>query len=1106
MRRLWPKALILCLGISAALADQPVPVFELSVGSTAKLFVPSGTLQTLKLIPRSAEALELTIEQDAPDLQVSVIGPDKNLIRTARTRTAHKFLLSFPVATPGLLFLQIQSHAPNRGDEDGFITVEAEAVRKLDLDTRTEAEDAYLKAQEQRSAADVGSLQRSIELVRNARETWQTVGDLRGQVLALESEGDAWLARSKYQRALGAYARAEQLLGDDTPELKSVINGESRVYLEWWKSTPATELAARALKLSRAHHDIASEAEALANRAEGLYLVTRDDAASQDLDTALALIENLGQTRLKARIFRCKAWIEEDRGHLTRASFFMERSDELFRQSGEHRESLNSLSDIATMSGMQGDHYTAMLRHSNLAQLLRKSGDLAGTAFSLDNLGTDYSELNRDEDAIRYYLSAESIFARIDHASGRLTSMGHLCVTEIRLKRPRSALRYCSASRALAREIGDPKREAIAEWRMAKAYLALGRVHSAVEGFGRAASISQEVKDARFQALSLVDMGTALEELGDREAAKKLYRQAEALSKEAEDPGGQVEARFHLAELETALGRPGDAKEVLSGTLQLIEVQRSLVADDKLRSSYFASAKKSYELYIQLLMDESRKNPAQGWDRAALEVSEASHSRSLLDELISSGGRNEPKGNQVVRADLLKTHSEIERLYDQRLELMLEGDGGLLSENAQNLAHALDEYDRATDALDSPEHQPATGKPLSVPALVEKSRQSRRVYLEYALGNKESFAWIMDRGAIESHVLPGRQQIARAVRRWKSLVESRTMRPGEQFSAYTERVAAADKALPAVSSSLSCMLFGTFLTGEMTDLVIVPDDLLEGLSFPALPVRGCEKGNFPPVIEAHTVMYTPSLSVYFAASSSHTERQFKGEIALLADPVFDASDSRVKFGRKENPGNSNRATSDPAATLPRLSGTRAEALSIAALFPPDQVELKLDFSASLATLLRGDMSGYRIWHLATHGIADPGTSDFSGLVLSRVDPRGTPVYGYLHSRDIAQLKIDADLVVLSSCSSSIGTVTGEDGASGITYAFLHSGVKRVVSTLWNVDDDASRDLMLSFYRHLTIDHQEPERALKEAQSNLLHHSRFANPYFWAGYALTASAQ
>jgi len=600
-------------------------------------------------------------------------------------------------------------------------------------------------------------------------------------------------------------------------------------------------------------------------------------------------------------------------------------------------------------------------------------------------------------------------------------------------------------------------------------------------------------------------MGITLERLRRQVAAYELYRQAEDLSKQAEDPGGEIEARFRLANIDDALGRKAEAKEVLNGTLQLIESQRSMVADEKLKSSYFASAKKSYELFIRLLMDESRINPGQGWDTAALAMSEASRARSLFDSITSSQKGEERDSSKVVSADLVKIHSEVERLYDERLRLTLEGNKGSLSENARSLVRTLADYDRVSDALNLVEHQPAIGKPLSISSLLEKTRQSDRAYIEYALGEKESFVWIIDRGVIESHFLPGRQQIAKAVRRWTSLVETRATLPSESFSSYSRLVLRADKELPAVSASLSCMLLGNFVKFGMKDLVIVPDDILQTLSFSALAVRGCEKGRHPPVIESHTVTYTPSLSIYFAANGRRTIRPFKGAIALIADPVFDASDSRVKAGQRRRSKWAEQE-SDPPAVLSRLAGTRAEALSIAALFPPGLVELNLDFGANLAALLRGDMSGYRIWHLATHGIADPASSSFSGLVLSLVDPQGTPLYGYLHARDISQLKIDADLVVLSSCSSSVGTISEDAADGGLTYAFLHSGVGRVVSTFWVVDDDASRDLMLSFYRHLTVDHQEPERALEEAQLNLLHNTRFANPYFWAGYALTVSVQ
>src|SRR5581483_1043771 len=177
------------------------------------------------------------------------------------------------------------------------------------------------------------------------------------------------------------------------------------------------------------------------------------------------------------------------------------------------------------------------------------------------------------------------------------------------------------------------------------------------------------------------------------------------------------------------------------------------------------------------------------------------------------------------------------------------------------------------------------------------------------------------------------------------------------------------------------------------------------------------------------------------------------------------------------------------AELPRLYGTRREAEAIATVAPRGAALLALDFDATLKTALSARLTNYRIWHFATHGLLDNASPELSGLVFSLVDREGRAVPGYLKIQDIFDMSIDPDLVVLSACNSGLGEQVAGEGAVGISYAFLHAGAKQVVSTLWNVDDDASSTLMAEFYRGLIREHQSAAGALRKAQIAMLRRPR-----------------
>jgi CHAT domain-containing protein len=292
-------------------------------------------------------------------------------------------------------------------------------------------------------------------------------------------------------------------------------------------------------------------------------------------------------------------------------------------------------------------------------------------------------------------------------------------------------------------------------------------------------------------------------------------------------------------------------------------------------------------------------------------------------------------------------------------------------------------------------------------------------------------------------------------------------------------------------------------------LVIIADGSLQALPFAALPSDGCQGPGSPPLVVLHEVSNVFSLRILTAARISRAPAS-KKDVAILADPVFSIHDNRVAKSSSQvsplSPQPLEVALRDAGfgSELPRLYATREEAKAIAALAPPGSVLLALDFQASLETSLSAELSNYRIWHFATHGLLDRESPDLSGLVFSLVDSQGRSIPGYLKIQDIFNLSIDPDLVVLSACESGLGEQIDGEGAVGMSYAFLHAGAKQVLSTLWKVDDTASSDLMREFYRGLLVDRLSPASSLRKAQIAMLNGKIKSQPFYWAAYLLMSN--
>jgi CHAT domain-containing protein len=275
------------------------------------------------------------------------------------------------------------------------------------------------------------------------------------------------------------------------------------------------------------------------------------------------------------------------------------------------------------------------------------------------------------------------------------------------------------------------------------------------------------------------------------------------------------------------------------------------------------------------------------------------------------------------------------------------------------------------------------------------------------------------------------------------------------------------------------------------------------------------------LIAKHEVVSVPSASVLSLIRRETVGRQRSARsVAVLADPVFEASDPRLESAKNRNSSGEMPAASaadaelseltrairtmnfsDARAGFTRLPFSRYEAESIIALTPKVTGLKATDFNASRALAMSRQLSQYRIVHFATHGLLNSERPELSGLVFSLVDREGKQQDGFLRLHEIYNLQLNADLVVLSACETGLGKEIKGEGLIGLTRGFMYSGAPRVVASLWNVDDFATAELMKLFYQRMLKDGLPAGAALRASQLELSRQKRWASPYFWAGFVL-----
>jgi CHAT domain-containing protein len=266
-------------------------------------------------------------------------------------------------------------------------------------------------------------------------------------------------------------------------------------------------------------------------------------------------------------------------------------------------------------------------------------------------------------------------------------------------------------------------------------------------------------------------------------------------------------------------------------------------------------------------------------------------------------------------------------------------------------------------------------------------------------------------------------------------------------------------------------------------LVVVPDGSLH-----LLPFEGLVDDSGRYVVETHTLIYEPSATGYYLLVQnrrrSHTfARDFLGVGGIPYDPT---ALKRASLTRGYD-----------ADELSNLPASKDEVLAAEAAIHEPTDTLLLGLEATESAFKRAGLGQYRIIHLAVHGFTSNEDPDNSALVLLSDPAAGED--GFLQASEIVQLRLNADLVVLSACDTAIGLLEGQEGVAALSRAFLLAGAKAVVSTLWSINDEYSLVVMRHFYEHLAA-HEPTAEALTHAKRDML--KEFAPavaPYDWAGF-------
>jgi CHAT domain-containing protein len=762
----------------------------------------------------------------------------------------------------------------------------------------------------------------------------------------------------------------------------------------------------------------------------------------------------------------------------------------MYQSLGGRREMITTLNSIGIRFHRTGDMNTALPYLQRALAEAERFEDPIGIAQSSLNLGNFYQDSGRYRDAIRSMVRALEITRTRPELLRRtamiLNSLGSTYFDQHELD---LAINYHTQSLDLKEKAHAPNSElASSVLNLARDYERKAVPEKALSYYDRAVELTAGNAVLKTRATALHNYGAFLHSLGRTADALPKLTESMEISRRTEERGKEYESRIELATIAVeehryqdavrelgpivdfarrenipttliraddvlgvalqCLGRKSEAEAAFEEAIRTVERLRAELPGEKQAMARFMS--EEVNVYRHMILAQADN----GHPELALAYAERSKGRTLLDVLQSAG---KPVAKTLTPAEISREESLTERLNLIQEQMMLESQRRV--PNRKSLTALGADMEKARNELRSFELQLYTAHPElrvqrvafdpSAPADLAASVPDPDVAMfEYAMTDAGPFLFVLTRTpaglpSLKHYRLGGDlDALSRDVHRFREQVATRDLGYRKLGAALYQQLIE-----PAREQ----------LRGKKT-LIVVPDGILWELPFQALQSRADRH-----LLEDYAIFYSPSLSVLREMEKLHHSRQIPSPRVMAVEALAAASGREVN-GLREVYGASNVRV---------LSGGEAD---------HDRI--------------KQEASNYDVLHFSAHGVFQNRNPMESYLVLAKA---GKPEAGLLPAREMMNLDLHADMVVLAGCETGRGESGSGEGLIGMSWALFIAGSPATVASQWKVDAESTGDFMLEFHRRLRG--STKAKALQGAALSVMQKPQFRHPFYWSGFVL-----
>jgi CHAT domain-containing protein/Tfp pilus assembly protein PilF len=993
----------------------------------------------------------------------------------------------------------------------------------------------------------VGENKDALEMYDKALSFFKKANVPIGQANVYLAKGNIYLginentkALDMYDKAILLYNEAGSLIGQG-----NVYFHKGDIYINIGDNPKAFEMYEKALPFFEKAKEPMGQGGVFARKGDIYSRVGDNYKALEMYDKALTIFEKIGALNNQGNIYESKGSIYLTMGDNLKAFAMYDKALVLFERAGEPIGQGNIYWRRGNIYLTIGENSKALEMYDKALPFFEKAGQLIGQGNIYWRRGDIYFRTGENLKALEMYEKAMSFF----ESAGQFVGQGNVYMGKgniyFRTGENSRALEMYDKALSFFEKAGQPIGQGNVFLKKGLVFFNIGKNSKALEMYDKALTFYEIAGQVIGQGNVYMGKGEIYLRMGENSKALEMMEKALPLFKKSRYTTGQGnlyakkgeiyfytgnyskslemydKALFFLekagnvlsesialygkAKLLLKKGKRSEALTHFDKAIAKLEKVRRQTAFSELKRTFMEKVYDQYEETVLFMLENI-------YYEKGFKYAESMRGRVFLDQINEEFLGLEKGLEPDLREERDRLVGKLSALTRQMQEI------GIKDE--KKLQELKDEYHQVESQfedllikirLENPLYAAVSyPQPVTVRDLQTDVLKKGEILLSYFISQEKAYAFIVSRKKLRVKQLKVKEkEINSHIERYLQSIKENNTNDMNRFGSVVY-----EKLFKPLEKYLK----------KGREIIIVPSGKLEKIPFESLIVSKKKSGYPVYLLENYRMKYLQSASLLSILRKHYTrESPTKGFIGF-GDPVYDYEN--FKQGKPEQGSMKILATESTEITenssltysphspyspnspedeikdvhrdryaraggiMDRLPHSGEEIKTIARLFEKESLKsvTHLREQAVEDNAKAANMKDFDYIHFSCHGLL---SDDFQSLVLS----------GYFTLNEIMNCDYNAKLVVLSACETGSGKMYKGEGVTGLTRAVMYAGTPAVIASLWKVDDIATKELMVKFYKNLLERDLDKTEALRQAKLELIKNKKYRSPLFWSAFVM-----